>query len=202
MNAVELSHLKKSGVSHLSRSLYAFFIRPRLERGLFSLTLAEVTAYLENHSAFFPTSSDPRIALMALAELEHEGFIKRKDGENFEGSTLEFPFFSSTIRELPQRPFIMRRDWKPGPAFAQACLFCGLEDRTYTDAQLREFISYWMAKPESRVQTAWERAFAQRLIKYREAKVKQPPKAAVSASGLTAAPLAETSNKPLYQAES
>ncbi len=202
MNAVELAHLNSSRVSHLCRSLYAFFIRPRLERGLFSLTLAEVTAYLENHSVFFPTSSDPRLALMALAELEHEGFIKRNEGENFEGSKLKFPFFSSKIHELPERPFVMSRNWKPGPSFAEACLFCGLEDRNYSDAELRDFISYWMAKPESRAQTAWERTFAQRLLKYREAKVKSLPKAAVPDKGLTAAPMAETSKSPLYQAES
>ena len=65
----------------------------------------------------------------------------------------------------------MRPDWKPGPNFTNACYMCGLEDPAYEKADLSAFVSYWCSHLEQRNQTAWERAFAQRLLKKRMARV-------------------------------
>lgn len=173
MNAVELKHICSGSLSHLSRSLYAFFIRPRLERGIKEISINELCIYLENSSPFFPTSGDPRLAVMALLELEREGFIRRKDqNASFEGCALSFPFFDGSLKDLPSRPFKMHNDWTPGPSFTQNCLICGLENTDYSSTELRSFRAYWNARPEERSQTAWERAFAQRLQRSRQAKAR------------------------------
>lgn len=200
MNAVELDHLMRRDVSHLARSLYTFCIRPRLERGNKNIDLNELCSYLENKSVFFPTSGDPRLALMALLELERSGFIVRSDpNASFENCTLSFPFFDEPLKELPERPFKMRTDWKPGPSFAQSCLICGLEDYDYSSKELCAFRAYWNARPEERSQTAWERAFAQRLVRSRQARsAKQKNKASTSA--ISSAPVAQKIENP-FQAQ-
>ena len=201
MNAVELAHLTRHDLSHLSRSLYAFFISPRLERGIMTLSMNEVLSYLENTSAIFPTSGDMRIALLALTELEHAGFIKRSDNKaSYEGQELSFPFFSAPLEMIPERPFNMTTDWKPGPSFIQSCMICGLEDSNYSDQELRAFCVYWSSKAEERSQTAWERAFAQRLMKSRQAKARKNALKAQEQIGKTAIPKAQTIANP-YQAE-
>ncbi len=201
MNAVELAHLTRHDLSHLARSLYAFFIVPRLERGINTLSINEVLSYLENSSAIFPTSGDMRIALLALTELEHAGFIKRsKEDASYEGQELSFPYFSAPLEMIPERPFNMTTTWKPGPSFTQSCMICGLEDSNYSDQELRAFCVYWSSRAEERSQTAWERAFAQRLMKARQAKERKNILKAQEKAGKTAIPTAQTIANP-YQAE-
>ena len=201
MNAVELTHLTRHDLSHLARSLYAFFISPRLERGITRLSLNEVLSYLENDSAIFPTSGDMRIAMLVLTELEHAGFIKRTDkNAPYEGQKLSYPFFSTPLENIPERPFAMTTSWKTGPSFSQNCMICGLEDSNYTDQELKAFCVYWSSKNEMRSQTAWERAFAQRLMKARQAKAKKNFLKAQNAVEKTAIPKAQTIAN-FYQAE-
>ncbi len=201
MNAVELTHLTRHDLSHLARSLYAFFIVPRLERGINTLSMNEVLSYLENTSAIFPTSGDMRIALLALTELEHAGFIKRsKEDASYEGQELSFPYFSAPLEMIPERPFNMTTTWKPGPSFTQSCMICGLEDSNYSDQELRAFCVYWSSRAEERSQTAWERAFAQRLMKARQAKERKNILKAQEKAGKTAIPTAQAIANP-YQAE-
>ncbi len=201
MNAVELAHLTRHDLSHLARSLYAFFIVPRLERGINTLSMNEVLSYLENSSAIFPTSGDMRIALLALTELEHAGFIKRsKEDVSYEGQELSFPYFSAPLEMIPERPFNMTTTWKPGPSFTQSCMICGLEDSNYSDQELRAFCVYWSSRAEERSQTAWERAFAQRLMKARQAKERKNILKAQEKVGKTAIPTAQAIANP-YQAE-
>ncbi len=172
MNALELKHLTSGSLSHIARSLYAFFLRPRAERGIRAITLNEASSYLQCTSEVFPTSSDLRIADLALSELEKAGFIRRGDlQKGWDGAVLSFPLYTSELRELPQKPFPMTPSWRPGPGFAEACRACGLEDPSFEERELTAFALYWASRPESRSQFAWERAFAQRLARSRSAKV-------------------------------
>lgn len=172
MNALELKHLTQGSLSHIARSLYAFFLRPRAERGIRTVTLNEASSYLQCTSEAFPTSSDLRIASLALTELEQAGFIRREDpSRDWDGAVLAFPLYTSELRTLPQKPFPMAPSWRPGPGFAEACRACGLEEPSFEERELNAFTLYWSSRPESRSQFAWERAFAQRLARSRSAKV-------------------------------
>ena len=136
MNALELKHLTSGSLSHIARSLYAFFLRPRAERGIRAITLNEASSYLQCTSEVFPTSSDLRIADLALSELEKAGFIRRGDlQKGWDGAVLSFPLYTSELRELPQKPFPMTPSWRPGPGFAEACRACGLEDPSFEERE-------------------------------------------------------------------
>lgn len=175
MNPVELKRLLDPSLSHLSRSLYTFFLRPAAVRGPYSVNLDAVTNYLCSDSAFFPTPADRRSAQLCLCELELCGLIRRENAaENWEGAKLKFPCFETELSEMPARPFAMTKDWQPGPGFMEACLLCGLEDNNFTPGDLAGFTGYWAAKPEKRTQTAWERTFAQRLCRRRSARSARP----------------------------
>ena len=67
----------------------------------------------------------------------------------------------------------MTNSWRPTASFHEACVLCGLAESTFTEAELKAFTSYWASKHESRNQVAWERAFAQRLLKQKVASVKK-----------------------------
>ena len=172
MNALELKHLTAGSLSHIARSLYAFFLRPRAERGISRVTLNEASNYLKCSSDAFPTSSDLRIASLALSELEQAGFIRRTDpSKDWDDSELELPLYTAELRSVPQKPFPMTASWRPGPSFPEACRACGLEDPAFEEQELTAFAVYWSSRPESRSQFAWERAFAQRLMRSRSARV-------------------------------
>lgn len=205
MNATESARLTQLCLSHEARSLYLLYLRPRIERGIDFFGLNEIASYLENRSESFPVPADPALAQRVMAELEAAGFIARTDRTlPFDGQRLSFPLFASTLDQIPERPFPMTSEWRPGPSFAQACLVCGLADQDFDDHELRAFISYWASKPEKRVQIAWERAFAQRLLKNREAKVTQVKKYASKAARRTDAggiPVAEAPRRTPFTAE-
>ncbi len=204
MNAVEMKHLTDPGLSHIARSLYALYFRPRLERGVKTVNLGEVAGYLGTSSKAFPTSTDLRVAVLALTELESAGFIARQSPDvSWEGCEPEYPYFASELALIPSRPFQLTSKWRPGPAFGDACLACGLENPAYTDKELAAFIAYWSSKPEARPQAGWERAFAQRLMKSREARVarvKQSP--AAPGKDARGAPLAKKSARSPFTASS
>lgn len=171
MNTVELKKLRDPHLSHLSRSLYAFFLRPAAVMGEYRVDLGAVCNYLYSDSNFFPTPADQRSARLCLCELELCGLIRRdSQEENWEGAMLKFPCFENELAELPARPFAMSKDWHPGPGFREACLLCGLEESTFSAQELAGFTGYWAAKPEVRTQSAWERTFALRLGRRRSAK--------------------------------
>jgi DNA replication protein DnaT len=172
MNALELKQLTQGGASHIARSLYAFYLRPRAERGIAAVTLNEVSCYLQCDSPCFPTSSDLRIAELALDELEQQGFIRRvKKDAPWDGAEIELPLFTAELRSVPQLPFQMTSSWRPGPSFPEACRACGLADPAFEEQELSAFTVYWASRPEKRSQIAWERAFAQRLARQRSARV-------------------------------
>lgn len=204
MNATENFHILNPELSHEARSVYMLFLRPRIERGCTLFSLMEIANYLENHSQSFPIAADLEKAEQVLGELERVGFVRRSDpAGNFESQELVFPFFTSPLDNIPDRPFLMTSEWRPGPSFGQACLICGLEDQEFTERELRDFTSYWASKPEKRVQIAWERAFVQRLLKSREAKRSLKPQYRSpkrSRSGQDGIPIAEAPRGALYTA--
>ena len=67
----------------------------------------------------------------------------------------------------------MTNSWRPTASFHEACVLCGLAESSFTEAELKAFTSYWSSKHESRNQVAWERAFAQRLLKQKVSTVKK-----------------------------
>ena len=222
MNIVELNKLTNSKLSHLSRSLYTFYLRPLAEQNQCIIDLVSVANYLFSDSIYFKTLPNFEVAAMALNELEEIGLINRVvDGveikqnpldklkasssdevlsnqdvaiedhdsklvssqEKWQGVTFTLPLFVKESQELPKPPFAMTLSWRPQARFHEACLLCGLEDCTFEEKELKAFTSYWAGRHETRNQIAWERAFAQRLLKGRVAKTNKVKAPTINALG-------------------
>jgi DNA replication protein DnaT len=171
MNSVEENHLKKRTLSHMARSLYVLFLRDLGVRQINTIDLVAITDYLYTASYDFPTKPNYQIAELCLNELEKEGLIKRNGEDYWHGATFNLPYLDRDINIPPTKPFIMHKGWEPVSAFKEVALQCGLEDATFETQQLKDFVSYWMSKPESRSQLGWERAFARRLLTLKEKKI-------------------------------
>ena len=174
MNALEIQYLNKSNLSHIARSLYMLYLRPRAEQNQCLTDLSSIASYLSSDSTYFPTTPTSEIACLVLDELAHTGLIKTANEEaSWQGNTFILPLFIKEIEELPSKPFYMTNSWRPTASFHEACVLCGLAESTFTEAELKAFTSYWSSKHESRNQVAWERAFAQRLLKQKVSTVKK-----------------------------
>ena len=174
MNALEIQYLNKSNLSHIARSLYMLYLRPRSEQNQCLTDLSSIASYLSSDSTYFPTTPNFEVACLVLNELEHAGLIKKeKEDAPWQGNTFILPLFIKEVEELPSKPFYMTNSWRPTASFHEACVLCGLAESTFTEAELKAFTSYWASKHESRNQVAWERAFAQRLLKQKVASVKK-----------------------------
>lgn len=191
MNNTEFEKLQQSDLSHEARSLYLFFIRPRAEKGIFYADLGEITAMMHNTSAICPFAADPEICRQLMQELFTAGLLQEAtSAEQEQGRQYSLPYFAAEGFTLPALPFVMHQSWRPGPAFAQTALFSGLTDTDFAENELQSFITYWSCKPERRNQNAWERTFAQRLKRSREAKVRKGR----AQTGATAGQMAETAS--------
>ncbi len=174
MNNTEFEKLQQSDLSHEARSLYLFFIRPRAEKGIFYADLGEIISMMHNTSAVCPFAAEPAVCSMLLQELFEAGLLQEATpAEQAQGRQYSLPYFVAESLVLPALPFVMHYSWRPGPAFVQTALLAGLTDADFTENELQSFIAYWSCKPERRNQNAWERAFAQRLKRSREAKVRK-----------------------------
>lgn len=187
MNASELNYLKSSRLSHISKSLYAFYLRDLAAQNQCIIDLTAIANYLYSESKYFPTVPNYQIAAMCLDELEQAGLIRKiTQTDNWQGCTFELPLYIREIQEVPKAPFVMTTKWEPGPGFHKTAILCGLEDSSYTLTDLNAFRHYWCNRNESRNQTGWERAFAQRLLKARQpraaAKFKAEPQNALDLS--------------------
>ncbi len=174
MNALEIQYLNKSNLSHIARSLYMLYLRPRSEQNQCLTDLSSIASYLSSDSTYFPTTPNFEVACLVLNELEHAGLIKKeKEDAPWQGNTFILPLFIKEVEELPSKPFYMTNSWRPTASFHEACVLCGLAESSFTEAELKAFTSYWSSKHESRNQVAWERAFAQRLLKQKVSTVKK-----------------------------
>ena len=172
MNATELNYLKSPRLSHIAKSLYAFYLRDLATQDQCIIDLTAVANYLYSQSQYFPTVPNYQIASMCLDELENAGLIRKlSDSESWQGCVFELPLYVKMDTEVPKAPFAMTTKWEPGPAFHKTAILCGLEDSSYTLTDLNGFRHYWCSKNESRNQVGWERAFAQRLLKARQQRV-------------------------------
>lgn len=174
MNALEIQYLNKSNLSHIARSLYMLYLRPRSEQNQCLTDLSSIASYLSSDSTYFPTTPNFEVACLVLNELEQAGLIKKeKEDAPWQGNTFILPLFIKEVEELPSKPFYMTNSWRPTASFHEACVLCGLDESSFTEAELKAFTSYWSSKHESRNQVAWERAFAQRLLKQKVSTVKK-----------------------------
>lgn len=174
MNALEIQYLNKSNLSHIARSLYMLYLRPKAEQNQCLTDLSSIASYLSSDSSYFPTTPNFEVSCLVLDELEHAGLIKKANEEApWQGNTFILPLFIKEVEELPSKPFYMTNSWRPTASFHEACVLCGLAESTFTEAELKAFTSYWVSKHESRNQVAWERAFAQRLLKQKVSTVKK-----------------------------
>lgn len=174
MNALEIQYLNKSNLSHIARSLYMLYLRPRSEQNQCLTDLSSIASYLSSDSTYFPTTPNFEVACLVLNELEQAGLIKKeKEDAPWQGNTFILPLFIKEVEELPSKPFYMTNSWRPTASFHEACVLCGLAESSFTEAELKAFTSYWSSKHESRNQVAWERAFAQRLLKQKVSTVKK-----------------------------
>lgn len=174
MNALEIQYLNRSNLSHIARSLYILYLRPMAEQNQRTVDLSAVASYLSSDSSYFPTTPNFEVACLVLDELEKSGLVKKEnESESWQGNTFSLPLFIKETEELPSKPFYMTNSWRPTASFHDACVLCGLAESTFTEAELKAFTSYWSSKLESRNQVAWERAFAQRLLKQKVSRVKK-----------------------------
>ncbi len=171
MNALELKSLKNSALSHIARTLYVFYMRPKAEIGENTLDLMEISKLLSSDSKFFPSQINLDVVKLCLTELEDLGFIKRRIANApWVSAIIDFPLVDKELLDLPKKPFCLDKDWHPGPSFKDAALMVGLSDVNYTTKDLKAFVSFWSSKQEMRNQIAWERAFAMRLLRQKSAR--------------------------------
>ena len=78
MNALEIQYLNKSNLSHIARSLYMLYLRPRSEQNQCLTDLSSIASYLSSDSTYFPTTPNFEVACLVLNELEHAGLIKKE----------------------------------------------------------------------------------------------------------------------------
>ena len=127
MNALEIQYLNKSNLSHIARSLYMLYLRPRAEQNQCLTDLSSIASYLSSDSTYFPTTPNFEIACLVLDELEHTGLIKKENEEaSWQGNTFILPLFIKEIEELPSKPFYMTNSWRPTASFHEACVLCGI----------------------------------------------------------------------------
>lgn len=200
MNNAEFAKLQDRSLSHQARSLYLFFIRPRAERGIFTAPLGDITAFLQNNSPICPFSPVPEQSAQIMQELYRTGLLGEPAPQQAQqGCQYRLPLVEAEQAELPAMPFSMHSAWRPSAGFAHTALLSGLPDGSFTEGELNGFISYWQHRPEQRNQHAWERAFAQRLLKRRHAA--SGTRASAHAAAFTAAQQHTAAAVPALQAD-
>lgn len=175
MNSVEIQKLSDYRISHLSKSLYVFYLTDLVQKGINVIDLASVASYLFSSSQSFPTNANLETAVLCLDELEKFSLIKKvKQTDNWQGCIFTLPLYSVQVEgNVPSRAFTLDDKWTPSENFKNSALLCGLEDYSYTKAELKSFISYWNNRQEFRNQSGWERTFATRLLRQRQTRVKK-----------------------------
>lgn len=175
MNSVEKLKLSDYRISHLSKSLYVFYLTDLVQKGINVIDLASAASYLFSNSQSFPTNANLETAVLCLDELEKFSLIKKvKQTDNWQGCTFTLPLYSVQVEgNVPSRAFTLDDKWTPSENFKNSALLCGLEDYSYTQTELKSFISYWNNRQEFRNQSGWERTFATRLLRQRQTRVKK-----------------------------
>ncbi|MBW7571081.1 DnaT-like ssDNA-binding domain-containing protein [Succinivibrio faecicola] len=175
MNSVEILKLSDYRISHLSKSLYVFYLTDLVQKGINVIDLASAASYLFSSSKDFPTNANIETAVLCLDELERFSLIKKtKETDNWQGCMFTLPLYSVQLDgNMPSRAFTLDEKWTPSENFKNSALLCGLEDYSYTQAELKSFISYWNNRQEFRNQSGWERTFATRLLRQRQTRVKK-----------------------------
>ena len=175
MNSVEIQKLSDYRISHLSKSLYVFYLTDLVQKGINIIDLASVASYLFSSSQSFPTNANLETAVLCLDELEKFSLIKKvKQTDNWQGCIFTLPLYSVQVEgNVPSRAFTLDDKWTPSENFKNSALLCGLEDYSYTQTELKSFISYWNNRQEFRNQSGWERTFATRLLRQRQTRVKK-----------------------------
>lgn len=175
MNSVEILKLSDYRISHLSKSLYVFYLTDLVQKGINVIDLASAASYLFSSSKDFPTNANIETAVLCLDELERFSLIKKtKETDNWQGCMFTLPLYSVQLDgNMPSRAFTLDEKWTPSENFKNSALLCGLEDYSYTQAELKSFISYWNNRQEFRNQSGWERSFATRLLRLRQTRAKK-----------------------------
>lgn len=175
MNSVEILKLSDYRISHLSKSLYVFYLTDLVQKGINVIDLASAASYLFSSSKDFPTNANIETAVLCLDELERFSLIKKtKETDNWQGCKFTLPLYSVQLDgNMPSRAFTLDEKWTPSENFKNSALLCGLEDYSYTKAELKSFISYWNNRQEFRNQSGWERTFATRLLRLRQTRAKK-----------------------------
>lgn len=175
MNSVEKLKLSDYRISHLSKSLYVFYLTDLVQKGINVIDLASAASYLFSSSQSFPTNANLETAVLCLDELEKFSLIKKvKQTDNWQGCIFTLPLYSVQVEgNVPSRAFTLDDKWTPSENFKNSALLCGLEDYSYTQTELKSFISYWNNRQEFRNQSGWERTFATRLLRQRQTRVKK-----------------------------
>lgn len=101
-------------------------------------------------------------------ELSVAGLInveQLEDDENhFHLKPVFLPLLNKSTLPIRQQAFAMYVTWKPDESFQQLCQLCGLIDTHYNEAELGEFIAYWLGQPEKySTQHQWMMKFIKML---------------------------------------
>lgn len=170
MTSYEFEILRNKGLSHEARTLYAFYLRPQAIMGPIIIDSTQISDSLTSYSQVCPFNASFEMCQDLLDELAQAGLIECFKGANefYDGHEIRLPFLEKESLNLPQMPFFMHANWRPGPSFVHAAKVSGLIDPSFSEKDLQGFINYWSQKAEKRNQIAWERAFVQRLIRMRQ----------------------------------
>lgn len=176
LNIAEYERLERMGLSFRAKYLYGFILRRNALENRHAIDMGQLCQSMVCRSGTEQFNPLPEDINAMLHELHRCGLIRAEgyeEGMDFSGRAIELPLMEEG-GGMPSLPFAMDSTWQPSGGFATCALSCGLDDCSYSTEDLRGFISYWKGKPEKRSQSAWERAFAMRLLKTRSA---QAPRA-------------------------
>lgn len=176
LNRAEFAQLQSTALSHMARTLYVFYLQPQVRRGLLQVDPIALTKALVSISQYAPCTPSLEDVEHALLELEQQHLIARNAGSiTWQNATISLPLFVSETNDLPMRPFRMMPSWQPSASFATIALQGGLSDYNYQDAELQEFVNFWLSRNFTRTQQGWERSFVSRLLKVRSAQSVRRP---------------------------
>lgn len=171
LNIIEYEKLENQNICFEGKYLYIFILKPQFIYQQNIINLDDLCFKMRCTSLvkeFYPT---PTILSNIIKELIKYNLIFINDyneNDNLEGKTFYLPLLS-TINTMPEKPFTMHKGWRPSQTFASIGISYGISDLSFTTEELKSFISYWENRSEKRNQTAWEKAFIMRLLKFHKA---------------------------------
>lgn len=204
MTPAEYQALTSPRLSHPARSLYLLHLRHQA-RGdctppLDYPSLGKALAVQKDGGYQYRVTPLELTAL--LDELQAAGLLSPQEkphSQHYHGATFMLPLKRlAGLSPLPPRQFAMHPEWRPDPQLDQLARLCGLLDSHFDEAELGEFIAYWLGRPEAFAnQHQWTLKFVRQLKSQRS--IRRAPAATAVTAGYQQQP-AKTETGPSKRA--